>query len=404
MRLYCLQYFVSLSFVRYTEYHTNRFRYMVAMDMKSRLSALQLTRDEKTILAGALTVCVLAWVALGLLLLDEYGWSRTAGMPPEPTRQGSSGGQGPHVVSSTSTATVPPDLPLPTPTWTPSVVPTLPLPTPTPKPPGAAPIPLSKDTTVIALLGTDEHRDAGAWRTDSIILAFVQPEAKRIALFSVPRDLWVYIPGNGYNRINIVDSLGERTDHPGGGLGLLSETIRYNLGVPVHHYLRIDFQGFVDIVDALGGVMIDVEKEFTDKFPDPDHENAWIMLTWNAGTQHMDGQTALRYSRSRMLTSDFDRSRRQQQVIKALWKQAFTVRNLGRAPALWKALDGAFETDLKLVDVLWLASRLQGIDPDDIQSKNLGFDTTRPWTTSQGAQVLLPQTEAIQQIIIDLIE
>ena len=371
---------------------------------------MQLTRDEKTILAGAIAVCILAWVAFGLLLLDEYGWSGAAIVEVTPTREGNPGGAPPHhvvatAVNATATADVQSNTPLPSATWTASAVPTVPpTPTPTPKPPGAVAIPLSDDTIVIALLGIDERRDAGAWRTDSIILAFVQTDAKRIALFSVPRDLWVYIPGHEYNRINVVDSLGERTDHPGGGRGLLDETMRYNLGVPVHHYLRIDFQGFVNIVDALGGVTIDVEKEFTDQFPDPDHENAWMTLTWNAGTQHMDGQTALRYCRSRMLTSDFDRSRRQQQVIKEIWTQALTVRNLKRAPALWKALDGAFETDLTMVDALWLASRLQGIDPDDIRSKNLGFDTTQAWTTPQGAQVLLPKTETIQQIIIDLLD
>ncbi|MBN1579640.1 MAG: LCP family protein, partial [Anaerolineae bacterium] len=118
----------------------------------------------------------------------------------------------------------------------------------------------------------------------------------------------------------------------------------------------------------------------------------------------MDGDTALTYCRSRMLTSDFDRSRRQQQVLKALWQQAFTLRNLKRAPALWRALDGAFETDITMVDAIWLASVFQGVDPGDVQSKSLGFDTARPWTTSQGAQVLLPQTEAIQQVIVDLVD
>jgi LCP family protein required for cell wall assembly len=269
--------------------------------------------------------------------------------------------------------------------------------------PGAAQIPLGEDTLVVALLGIDEKHDAGAWRTDSLILAFVQMAEKRIVLLSVPRDLWVYIPGRGYNRINIVDSLGERTRHPGGGPGLLDETMRYNLGVPVDYYVRVDFRGFVDIVDALGGVTVYVEKPLTDTFPDPLSPSGQARVTLPVGPRHMDGHMVLKYCRSRMTTDDFDRSRRQQQVLKALWQQAFTPRNLSRAPALWKALDGAFETDISLVNAVFLASMFQDIDPKNVQSKGLGFDTARPWTTPGGAKVLLPRTEAIQQIIVDLL-
>jgi LCP family protein required for cell wall assembly len=410
-----LWHLVSLTVVRYTEYDLNRFECVWAVNVKSRFLALQLTRQEKTILACAVTVCVLAWFAFGLLLLGEYGWSGVAyadatvvtvvpAVPVETsTRKEGAGGDDPLPVAATGTAVVQPETPLPSATWTSTALPTA-TPTPTPRPPGAAQISLGQDTLVIALLGIDERQDAGAWRTDSIILAFVQMETKRVSLLSVPRDLWVTIPGHGHNRINLVDSLGERTHHPGGGRGLLDETMRYNLGVPVDHYLRVDFQGFVDIVDTLGGVTVYVEKPLTDEFPDPLSESEWTTLTLTVGWHHMDGRTALKYSRSRMTTDDFDRSRRQQQVLKALWEQAFTTRNLKRAPALWKALDSAFETDIKMVDAVWLASVFQGIDPHSIESKSLGFETARPWTTSQGAKVLLPQTEAIQQIIIDLLD
>ncbi|MBN1581705.1 MAG: LCP family protein, partial [Anaerolineae bacterium] len=263
--------------------------------MKSRFLALQLTRQEKTILAGAVAIGFLAWVVFGSLLLAEYGWSGTAyadatavARPVETSmREGGSGGDDLFPVPATGTATVQSDPLLSPATWTPTAVPAVPpteMPTPTPKPPGAAQLPLGEDTLVIALLGIDEEHDAGVWRTDSIILAFVQVKAKRISLLSVPRDLWVYIPGHGYDRINLVDSLGERTHHPGGGHGLLDETVRYNLGVPVDHYLRVDFQGFVNIVDALGGVTIHIEETFTDKFPDADIENEWTTVTWYAGT------------------------------------------------------------------------------------------------------------------------
>jgi anionic cell wall polymer biosynthesis LytR-Cps2A-Psr (LCP) family protein len=99
------------------------------------------------------------------------------------------------------------------------------------------PVPIGEDTLVVALLGADRERTSGAWRTDVIILAFVEQEAKRVGLLSIPRDLWVYIPGHGYDRVNAVDVLGEQAPHSGGGLALLDKTLRFNLGVPVDHYV-----------------------------------------------------------------------------------------------------------------------------------------------------------------------
>ncbi len=369
---------------------------------------LILNHYEKIVLAGATGAGVLVWLILGATLVGIYGWNGVAcsGVTPgtahaaaptivtaqigepQPTLTGT-----PTSIANTPAAPAPTDTPLP-PTSTPS---------PTTQTAGAPAIPLGDDTVVIVLLGIDEKPDAGVWRTDSLILAFVQMDTKRISLLSIPRDLWVYIPGYGYNRINTVDALGERTNYPGGGHALLDKTLQYNLGVSLDHYIRVDFQGFVDIVNALGGVTVYVEKPITDQFPDPLSESGMSRITLTVGAHRMDGHTALMYCRSRLTTDDFDRSRRQQQVLKGLWQQTFTPKNLAQAPKLWQTLNTAFETDLSMVDAILLASYFQGVDPQNVRSKSLGYKTATPWTTSQGAQVLLPQTKAIQQLIVELL-
>lgn len=267
-------------------------------------------------------------------------------------------------------------------------------PTPTVIPTQVPLLPIGEDTIVFALLGTDEEQPPGSWRTDAIILAFVEPGARRVSLLSVPRDLWVYIPGCGHERINTVDTMG--------GLALLDRTFRYNLSVPVHHSVRMNWQGFARIVDAMGGVTVAVEEPLVDRIPDPLSESGWFDLALEKGLQHLDGQTALAYCRSRLTTSDFDRSRRQRQVLLALWQQAFTVEALSQAPELWAALGDSFETDLDVGQGLQLAQALMGLDAQHIRSASLSA-AAEQWTTPDGAWVLLPKPDAIRQTILDLL-
>jgi LCP family protein required for cell wall assembly len=267
----------------------------------------------------------------------------------------------------------------------------------------AALLPIGDDTLTIALLGTDRNRASSIWRTDSIILAFVVQGSGRIGLLSVPRDLWVHIPDHGDGRINTVDALGERGQQPGGGRALLDKTLRHNLGVPVDHVVYVDFDGFVRIVDAVGGVTVDVEKPIADIFPDPQSPTGEFHMDLAVGPQHLDGRTALAYCRSRLSTSDFDRARRQRQVLLALWKQAFTVDTLAQAPQLWDTFGDSFETDLSLGQAVQLAQWVYGIDAANVRSTCLDATMITPWTTPQGAQVLLPRRENIQQAILDLL-
>jgi LCP family protein required for cell wall assembly len=297
-------------------------------------------------------------------------------------------------------ATDTPDAPQPEAPFTPRPMPgRQPLPTQTVEPSTI----VGDETAVIALLGIDKPRQAKIWRTDSIVLVLVNERNQRAGIVSIPRDLWVLVPGHGYARVNTVDALGERTDHPGGGPRLLDQTLRHNLDIPVDHYARIDFRGFEDLIDEVGGVTIDVEAPLDDRFPDPLHPSGWTRLTLSAGRQHMDGHTALNYCRSRTTTSDFDRSRRQRKVIVALWTEMLTLDTLVRAPRLWKGLSDTFETDLSMAEAVRLAYVIYGIGIENVRTMELGPDMTTGWVAPGGAQVLLPKTGAIQDAIHELI-
>jgi LCP family protein required for cell wall assembly len=249
----------------------------------------------------------------------------------------------------------------------------------------------------------DSKQDAAIWRTDTLILVFLQRKEQRLAMLSIPRDLWVPIPGHGSNRINTVDALGERTDYPGGGPALLDEVLRQQFRVRFDHWVRVDFEGFVRVVDAMDGVTVNVEEPLSDSFPDPTSPTGKAYITLPKGPTHMDGRMALSYSRSRITTSDFDRSRRQQQVLMALWEKALTPETLLKAPKLWGEFRDSFETDMNMIEAVQIAYICYGIDGDHIEAKYLDYKTARPWTTFSGAQVLLPDNQAIQEIIQGLL-
>jgi len=255
--------------------------------------------------------------------------------------------------------------------------------TATPQPAMALQIP---DTYMnIVLLGSDKRPNSGAWRTDSIIVVSIDPQGNLVRLLSIPRDLWVYIPGHGYNRVNTADLWGE-LDAKGGGPERVKRTIHHNLGIPIHYYVRVDFAGFMKIIDAVGGVDVDVE------CPLPD-------ISLSAGVHHMSGQDALRYARSRKSTNDFDRGRRQRKVLMALWDQALTLDIITRIPELWRAMSSTFQTDMTLDQVINLAYLGVQLKPQRILSRAIGPAQVQSWVTPQGAAVLLPREEAVRAML-----
>lgn len=237
----------------------------------------------------------------------------------------------------------------------------------------------------VILLGSDKRENDATWRTDTMIVVSIDTERKVVRLLSIPRDLWVNIPGHGNERINTADMWGELAQE-GGGPDLVKQTIYESLGIPIQYYVRADFDGFMEIIDAIGGVDIDVECALTDIELEP-------------GIQHMDGEMALLYARSRITTSDFDRSRRQRKLLMALWGKAKSADIVTKIPALWSAMSGTFETDMPLSQVLSLAYLGVQLKPNYIFSQSIGPWQVQNWTTPEGYEVLLPLNDEIEKLL-----
>jgi LCP family protein required for cell wall assembly len=292
--------------------------------------------------------------------------------------------------------------PTPTPTWTPTPTVT-PLPTYT-RQPTPTPVPtsvLTQDVISILLIGGDRDYVLDQ-NTDTLIVVVVNRKTDQVSMLSIPRDLWVYIPEYGYNRINVAQRIGYRMGYEDGkGPGLLMRTIEENLGIPIDHWARVGYEGFARAVDELGGVDLLVPCRTNLRYKPPTSEQQQEIIL-EPGMHHLDGPTALRYVRTRRGDSDFERAQRQQRFIKSVWEQFKSPDIILKIPGLWSALKGAFQTDLKLGDVLALAPTIIGLDRDNIRSLYIGRYHTEPWTSEGGASVLLPIPERIQEVVARL--
>ncbi len=259
------------------------------------------------------------------------------------------------------------------------------------------------DTITFLLLGSD-LRPGASYRTDTIVIAIVRPHDGQVALISVPRDLWVNIPTVGMNRINTAYQSGEIYDYPGGGPGLLKDTLLANLGLQIDHTAMVDFDGFRRIVDTLGGIDVPIACSYTDwrlvdPSYDPYNEDNWALFTTGQGLIHMDGDYALWYARSRSKSNDFDRGRRQQEVLRAIYGQALRTDTLSQLPQLYTDLSSSIITDLGLGDALQLSPLALHLTNADIRSYYIAGDLVTAWITPGGAYVLLPNTTLIQDML-----
>jgi LCP family protein required for cell wall assembly len=239
----------------------------------------------------------------------------------------------------------------------------------------------------------------GASRTDMLTLVTIDPISKTAAMLSIPRDLYVPLPGyDEQQRINTAYFWGELNDLPGGGPGFAEQTVTYNFGVPIQRYAVIDFEGFKQIVDAVGGVDIDVSQEIVDyEYPTPDYGTEVLHIP--AGRVHMDGDLALKYVRTRHGDSDFGRLQRQQQVMLAIRDKAVSIGSLNRVPEVLNAVSDSLQTDLTLPEILSLAKKWSQIPRENIHSYRIDETMIQPYFTPQGAQVLLPDRDKIAEVV-----
>jgi LCP family protein required for cell wall assembly len=260
---------------------------------------------------------------------------------------------------------------------------------------------VASDAINIVVLGSDQRPDWSEWHTDVVQVVSVQRDRGAVSVISIPRDLYLYIPGFWMSRVNFADFYGEAHDYEGGGPALVRDTLLYNLGMRVDYYVRTNFDGLIGIVDTVGGVDVPVHCRLSDYWPYPDENGEYPILTMEPGVRHMDGETALWYARSRKTTSVFSRERRQQQVLQALWHRVRDAGLLSQAPALWKEGRDMVETDLALADILGLARVAHTLGEQNVRFYNIGAGVVTPWTTPHGGAVFLPRWEAIQPIVAE---
>ena len=255
----------------------------------------------------------------------------------------------------------------------------------------------------ILAMGIDQREhEQGPWRTDTMMVLTFDPVTMSGGMLSIPRDLWVPIRGYEEGRINTAHYLGELYDHPGGGPALAVDTVQYNLGVPIHYYVRANFDAFEEIVDRIGGIDIYVEEEINDPLY-PDEGVGYDPLVVAVGQQHFDGEMALKYARTRHSGGgDFDRAKRQQKVILAVFEQSRRLEQLPqlapRAPEIWNTLQDAVVTDLSLGDIISLARLASEMEPENVRYGVIDERYTEFWTTLDGQEVLIPLRDQIREL------
>ncbi|MFA5188442.1 MAG: LCP family protein [Patescibacteria group bacterium] len=266
------------------------------------------------------------------------------------------------------------------------------------------------DRINILLLGMGGEGHPGPYLTDTIILASLKPSENKVVLTSIPRDLSIPIPGYGWRRINEANHFGELKES-GSGAEFATQTISQVFDIPIDYYVRVDFSGFEKLIDALGGVNVNVENSFTDnQFPTDDfssNPNGYQTISFKAGWQKMDGLTALNYARSRHGTnnegSDFARSKRQQQVLQAVKDQALsftTFLSYNKISALMKMYSEHVSTNMDIWEMFKFVKLAKKVDKQNISTLVLDNGENSPLyaTMINGAYLLLPKDMSFYQL------
>lgn len=274
-------------------------------------------------------------------------------------------------------------------------------------------IPRDYELINILLLGSDEEVvDDNTIRTDTMIIVSINTQTKTVAMLGLPRDLFVYVPTPTMTRLNTVYGIGESFGWSGGGFGLLRQTIFYNFGVNVHYYAKVNFSGFETIIDTLGGIEMVVDCDYQNYYPVDDIdltrpiEENYYMRTLPIGYYKFDGFDALWYARIRNLTDDFDRVRRQQLMLRAIFRAGVQSGTINNLPTLWGELTEVVETDIPFDVVLGLIPIALQIDPLQVEDFRLirTYHTT-PWQPTSGAlagqAVQVLNYEPIRDLLVD---
>ena len=255
-------------------------------------------------------------------------------------------------------------------------------PSATPIPPTATPIPAAAlpplpNTINFILLGSDHRAGSSDWRTDTMVVVMVDPRNKQAGVISIPRDMFVNIPGRPPNRVNTLDEFG--------GPPLVKQVIGSLLGVPIDYYARVDFLNFEKAVNTIGGIDVSVDCTLRES-----------NIVYPAGMTHMDGSAALLYARLRYSTSVYDRMRRQSRVLWAIREKLLSPAMFSRIPELWAAGQNMVQTDVPAQEAVSLAALAGAIKPADIHGMVVDYSMVRHATSAQGWWILLPDLNHIR--------
>ncbi len=261
-----------------------------------------------------------------------------------------------------------------------------------PKPatlPGVTELYVPPTTKLYMVMGSDYRPQAG-YRTDTIILIAVDSLSGKVSLVSFPRDLWVTIPGYYEQRINTVMQVG--------GFPLMANTMQANFGIYPREYAMIDMDGFLRVIDVLGGVTFETDYYTADRCERYLEPGGWCEA--GPGTVSFDADWALWYVRARYNSSDFDRMRRTQEVMGAVMKKVMSPAGMVKMPMLMSIYESEVESNISPDDLLPLIRVAFGLNTsEDVKSYVIGPNEVTSWTTSEGASVLLPNTAAIQALL-----
>jgi LCP family protein required for cell wall assembly len=263
----------------------------------------------------------------------------------------------------------------------------------------------SRFTVLVAGLDRRPGETGLAYRTDTMMLVSIDPASRSLGILSIPRDLYVAVPGYSEpQRVNSPMVLGE-IRQPGSGPQLLMQTVQYNLGIRVNDYVAVDFNTFVTIIDTIGGIELDVPYTINDPlYPDMNYGYDPFYIT--AGVHQMDGRTALKYARTRHGDSDFRRAQRQQAVIYAIRDKILELDMLPQliiqAPTLWNQLSSGISTGLQFDQIIQLALYLKDIPLESMKTGVINEQYTMGYTTSDGASVLVPDRANIGPLMVEV--
>ncbi len=256
----------------------------------------------------------------------------------------------------------------------------------------------------ILVLGLDRRPEASPdepARSDTMFIASIDKASGRVQMLAIPRDLWANVPASdepdvwGAAKINAAYAYGQLYGYPGGGPAAAVAAVEYNYHIDIHHYVVIDWVGFVRLIDALGGIDIVVPEAVSDFTTDTlkPFENDTVQ----AGEQHMNGEQALAYSRVRV-DGDLKRIERQQLVIKAAARRALSLGLITRLPELWSSYRDAVVTDIDSGLIPGFALLARNLDLENIESFSLG-PALYSGIAEDGALVLLPNFDEVYAII-----